>query len=459
MGHVRPAAVAGMFYPADPLALTRELESYFASVPLGLGPVPKAIIAPHAGTVYSGPIAARAYARLAPAQASISRVVLLGPSHRVTFRGIAASSAAFFDTPLGRIPLDRTAIDHLLATVPDTGILDAAHAAEHSLEVHLPFLQMMLDRFTLVPLVVGDADPALIAQALDALWGGPETLIVVSSDLSHFLDYAAARTIDQRSCTAIEQLDAAALSPEQACGCLPIRGLLTVAKRRGLSVETLDLRNSGDTAGPRDRVVGYGAWAFTLPAASAEDSPEAALRRHAAPLLDIARANIESMLASGHPAPPPPDLPPLLRADGASFVTLRRDGDLRGCIGSAMAWRALADDIADNAIKAAFADPRFPPLTPAELDGLDISVSVLTPPEPMTITGEADLLAQLRPGQDGLIIADGVHSALFLPSVWEMLPEPAEFLAQLKRKAGLRPDYWSNHLTARRFSAVELKKG
>ncbi|HLN22806.1 MAG TPA: AmmeMemoRadiSam system protein B, partial [Patescibacteria group bacterium] len=453
MGHVRPAAVAGMFYPADPLALTRELESYFASVPVWAGPVPKAIIAPHAGTVYSGPIAARAYARLTPAQASISRVVLVGPSHRVAFHGIAASSAAFFDTPLGRIPIDRSAIDSLLAHVPGTGILDAAHAAEHSLEVHLPFLQMMLDRFVLVPLVVGDADPALVAQALDTLWGGPETLIVVSSDLSHYLDYAAARAADQRSCAAIEQLDAAALLQDQACGCIPIRGLLTVAKRRGLCVETIDLRNSGDTAGPRDRVVGYGAWAFTAPAAGAEDSPEAALHRHAATLLEIAHANIESMLTSGHPAPPATDIAPLLRGDGASFVTLRRDGDLRGCIGSATAWRALADDVADNAIKAAFADPRFPPLTPAELDGLDISVSVLTPPQPMTITGEADLLAQLRPGQDGLIIADGERSALFLPSVWEVLPDPAEFLAQLKRKAGMRPDHGSSRLTAQRFSA------
>jgi AmmeMemoRadiSam system protein B/AmmeMemoRadiSam system protein A len=448
-----------MFYPADPIALTRELESYFASVPIWTGPVPKAIIAPHAGTVYSGPIAASVYARLAPAQASLSRVVLLGPSHRVAFRGIAASSAEFFDTPLGRIPLDRAAIDHLLSSVPGTGILDAAHAAEHSLEVHLPFLQMMLDRFTLVPLVVGDADPELVAQALDALWGGPETLIVVSSDLSHYLDYAAARATDQRSRTAIEHLDAAALSQDQACGCLPIRGLLTVAKRRGLHVETLDLRNSGDTAGPHDRVVGYGAWAFTAPADTAEDSPEAALRRHAATLLDIARANIEAMLANGRPAPVPPDLPPLLRQNGASFVTLRRNGDLHGCIGSALAWRPLAGDVADNAIKAAFADPRFAPLTVAELDGLDISVSVLTPPQPMTITGEADLLAQLRPGQDGLIIAEGQRSALFLPSVWEVLPDPAEFLAQLKRKAGLRPDHWSSHLTAQRFSAVELKKG
>lgn len=225
------------------------------------GGSPKALIVPHAGLVYSGPVAASAYARIRAARAAIRTVVALGPSHRVPFRGLAASSATAFATPLGEVAVDRLGVEAALA-LPQVQILDAAHAQEHSLEVQLPFLQETLGRFTWIPLVAGDARAEEVAEVLEALWGGPETLILVSSDLSHYHAYASARSLDLATTTAIENLRHEELDGERACGYVGIRGLLAVARRRGLRVETLDLRNSGDTAGPRHAVVGYGAYAL-----------------------------------------------------------------------------------------------------------------------------------------------------------------------------------------------------
>jgi len=256
----RHPAVAGLFYPDDPHELKRLVDGYLAETSAQDRP-PKALIVPHAGYVYSGPIAASAYATLAPAHASVTRVVLMGPAHRVPVRGLAASSAAQFDTPLGPIALDREAID-LALTLPQVNLMDQAHALEHSLEVQLPFLQEVLDGFALVPFVVGDASPEEVAEVLDLLWGGPETLIVISSDLSHYHDYATARRLDAATTRAIESLRPQDIGYDQACGRVPVNGLLALARRRGLQARTLDLRNSGDTAGSRDQGVGYGAYVF-----------------------------------------------------------------------------------------------------------------------------------------------------------------------------------------------------
>ncbi|MCA9933324.1 MAG: AmmeMemoRadiSam system protein B, partial [Anaerolineales bacterium] len=221
---------------------------------------PKAIIAPHAGYIYSGLIAGAAYAQVAALRGQITRVLLLGPAHTLYLQGLAASSAAYFATPLGDVAVDQEAIAQILP-LPQVRVLDAAHGREHGLEVHLPFLQLTLGSdFKLVPLVVGDADAAEVAEALEPLWGGPETLIVISSDLSHFLDYGAAKVKDAATAVAIQQLNPAALGENSACGRVPIGGLLHAARQRGLRTHLLDLRNSGDTAGPKDRVVGYGAW-------------------------------------------------------------------------------------------------------------------------------------------------------------------------------------------------------
>ncbi len=258
---VRRAAVAGRFYPGDPVELRKTIEALLADVPPAVGPGPKAIIAPHAGYLYSGPIAASAYAQFIPGRDAIKRVVLLGPSHYVAVEGLAASSAEFFATPLGLVPVDAEAL-RKLAKLPQVVVLDEAHAAEHSLEVQLPFLQVVLGGFMLVPLAVGDASTAEISQVLEALWGGPETRFVISSDLSHYHDSGAARALDQATAKAIEALRPEDLGEDQACGRVPIRGFLEAARDHGLRARAIDLRNSGDTAGPRDKVVGYGAFVF-----------------------------------------------------------------------------------------------------------------------------------------------------------------------------------------------------
>jgi AmmeMemoRadiSam system protein B len=259
---VRPAAVAGSFYPGEAQSLAAEVTSLLgeAAGRTGSQPPPKAIIAPHAGYVYSGPIAASIYARLAPLRGVVRRVVLIGPAHRVWIRGLALPGATAFASPLGEVEIDAGAVA-AVSSLPQVTVRGDAHALEHCLEVQLPFLQSVLGPFRLVPLVVGEATPAEVAEVLDALWGGEETLVVVSSDLSHYLDYRTAREVDGETARAIRALEPLR-SHDQACGATAINGLIELAHRRRMEVEQVDLRNSGDTAGGRGRVVGYGAFAF-----------------------------------------------------------------------------------------------------------------------------------------------------------------------------------------------------
>lgn len=256
---VRPPAVAGMFYPGQAGTLADDVAAMLDKATLA-GPVPKALIAPHAGYVYSGPVAASVYALLKPVAATIRRVVLLGPTHRVAVDGLALPECEAFATPLGDIALDRAGMA-AIETLPQVIRSDAVHAREHSLEVHLPFLQRTLDEFALLPLAVGDCPPAAVAEVLEKVWGGPETLIVVSTDLSHYLPYEQARRVDAATVAHLLAGDAH-LHPEQACGAWPVNGLLLAAGRHGLSPRLLACCNSGDTAGDRQRVVGYAAFAF-----------------------------------------------------------------------------------------------------------------------------------------------------------------------------------------------------
>lgn len=259
---IRPPAVAGMFYPANSDTLKEVIEQDLAQATARPGSSPpKVLIVPHAGYIYSGSIAASAFVLLEPYHQVIKRVVIIGPSHRVGFKGVALSSADNFDTPLGMIPVDKKAQAKLLE-ITGIHIMDEAHADEHSLEVQLPFLQTLLDNFAIIPIVAGDASPQLIAKIIETLWGGSETLILISSDLSHYHQYQTAQMLDQTTSQAILNLDVNAVDSEHACGCVGIRGLLTFSQQHPLEATVLDLRNSGDTAGSKDSVVGYGAYLF-----------------------------------------------------------------------------------------------------------------------------------------------------------------------------------------------------
>jgi AmmeMemoRadiSam system protein B len=258
MATIREPAVAGSLYPADAAQLRAMVEAFIAAAGKPAGGAPKAVIAPHAGYVYSGPIAGHAFAALGGG-AGIRRVVVIGPAHYLPIRGLAAPTATAFRTPLGDVPLDLEAIA-TIRDLPQLALADEPHRPEHALEVELPFLQSAIGDFALVPLLVGDAPADEVAMVLDRLWNGAGTLLVISSDLSHCESYERARAHDAATAAAIERLDGATLGPRDACGYLPIAGLLIAARRRGLVIERLDLRSSGDTAGLRDRVVGYGAW-------------------------------------------------------------------------------------------------------------------------------------------------------------------------------------------------------
>jgi len=445
---IRPPAVAGMFYPGDPAGLRDELLTCLAVPPAPTFPdagLLKSLIVPHAGYVYSGGTAGHAYARLAPLAGRIRRVVLLGPCHRISVRGLAAPTVKAFTTPLGSIPLDRAVLD-ALADLPQVVASDAAHAQEHSLEVQLPFLQTVLGAFELVPLAVGDASAGEVAEVLDRLWGGPETLIVISSDLSHFHSYREAQSIDNATVSHILALDQLT-SFDQACGALPINGLLAVARRRGLRIERVAQCNSGDTAGDKGRVVGYASFALYEPEADTDTLGPALLVRARNAI--AARLNQATQAEPDHPA---------LASPGATFVTLMQNGTLRGCIGSLEAHRPLDQDVRANGVAAAFSDPRFPPLTAAEFPHTRVEVSLLTAPQPMEFSSEADALRQLRPHVDGVILIAGQRRSTFLPQVWEQLPEPRLFMAHLKQKAGLPGDWWSSEVQLQRYEVQKWKE-
>lgn len=469
---VRSPAVAGMFYPGDASGLRADLDRYLniPSLPRGMSPAPtqsfagnaaaadlrrgglKALIVPHAGYIYSGATAGRAFAELAAIASRIRRVVVLGPTHRVAVRGIAVPALSMvqaFATPLGSVPLDRPAIE-ALTDLPQIIVSDAAHAQEHSLEVQLPFLQAVLGEFSLVPLAIGNATVVDVAAVLERLWGGDETLIVASSDLSHYHPYQEARQIDADTADHILKFELLT-SFDQACGALPINGLLRVGSQRGMTIERLAQCNSGDTAGDRTRVVGYASFALY-------EKPETVVNTTnelGTALLQRARNAIAARF--GKPSPVAVELPPLAEP-GATFVTLTMAGQLRGCIGSLDAWRPLAEDVQANAVAAAFRDPRFAPLSADELGKIRVEVSLLSKPVALQFTDEIDALRQLRPGVDGVILVAGDRRSTFLPQVWEQLPEPRQFLAHLKQKAGLPADWWADSAQLYRYEVQKWKE-
>lgn len=430
---VRPAAVAGMFYPADPGCLRDLVRGLLDAAPPGPPGAPsRALILPHAGYVYSGAVAAAGYRQAA--LDGIARAVVIGPAHRVPVRGVAAAGADFLDTPLGRVtvPVELHDVlrERLAPTFPDLLVTSpAVHAREHSVEVHLPFLQVLAPDLPVLPLVAGDATPEEMTELISAVLADDDTLLVVSSDLSHFLTEEQATEVDADTLGRIASLGGP-LPPRRACGAIPINGLLGHARRAGWQATVIGHATSADApGGDPDRVVGYPAVRFDPIGPRLPGYARAVLEHELAGGPDPAG---ESAGLAGHPR---------MRAPGASFVTLTAGGRLRGCIGSLAATRPLADDIAAHAVDAAIRDPRFRPVTAGELPGLRIEVSVLSAPEPLDVRSEDEAVAALRPGVDGAILSGGpgphARRGTFLPQVWEQLPDPRAFVRHLKRKAGL----------------------
>ena len=467
MTNTREPAVAGIFYASELRQLDHDVEHYL-SVEIRPGTArPEILIVPHAGYVYSAPVAAQAYLQLKNYAGKIKNVILVGPSHRVAFDGIAASSADVFKTPLGKVPVNRKFTEEIIAANAAVRVFDQAHRQEHSLEVQLPFLQKVLGNFQIVPLVYGNVSADELARVLEPYVTDKNTVIVVSADLSHYFDYDTARILDGKTAGLIEE-GRPEIDNHMSCGSTGINAALLLAKEKHLRPETLELANSGDTIGDKNSVVGYGAWTFTAgkePEMPADrlDAELENLRRFASfygkDLYQIAgRALTEAAEKGRRYEPSRGDWPDKLFDKGAAFVTLTVNGSLRGCIGTVVPYQAVALDVAANAYEAAMADSRFQPVKPEELPDIDISISLLTGYEEIVFADEEDLLAKIRPGIDGLIIRDGDRQGLFLPSVWKQLPDRREFLNNLKLKAGLSPNYWSENIKVYRFRTLEIKK-
>ncbi|MDR2703997.1 MAG: AmmeMemoRadiSam system protein B [Cellulomonadaceae bacterium] len=488
MGGARKPAVAGMFYPGDPQVLAAVVDALLAAAHAkrpartAKGSL-RAVIVPHAGYMYSGPTAAEAYDLVAERVAAgevYQKVVIVGPTHRVPVYGVAYPTATEFLTPLGAAALvpDLAAT---LAGVADAAANDATHRDEHAVEVQIPFLQKVLPGVPIIPLNAGQATGVQVADVLDHLIDD-ETLLVISSDLSHYLSYDDANQIDAITLGQILSL-AGPLISEQACGATPINGVLELARRHDWVPVLLDACNSGDTAGDKGRVVGYCAVAFYQGAvslsetASDEGNVFGPLPSSAGPVvLANARAAIEQAVGAAPQTEPQPwgDWANLQRG---VFVTLNKHGELRGCIGTLSDDRPLSASIVANAANAALRDPRFAPVTAGELGDIEVEVSVLSEAEPVLISdsgsdsdwghgsGEADGQAHglrpprteaeaataLVPGVDGVILKRGWNHATFLPQVWEQLPDPVEFLAHLRAKAGLPARAWDDRIVLERY--------
>jgi len=437
----RPAAVAGMFYPGEAEELRRTVRKHLdAAKPEELGDV-RALVAPHAGYPYSGPVAAFGFKAIEGRH--YDTVIIMAPSHRYPLRGASIPNVEGYETPLGTVPLsplaDALRREEVFDDVPD------AHAEEHSIEVELPFLQVVLGEFELVPILVGDADAeAMAAAILKHL--DDTTLIIASSDLSHYAPYDVAKQFDGFTVQTIAEEDSELIELCQACGKTPIATLLRIARAKGWHPHVLDVRNSGDTAGDKSRVVGYCSVAFTKeaePFQPPERSSKPLDEDEQKTLLELARASLEAA-AKGQPAPAPDEskLTDNLRRRGGAFVTLTKHGELRGCIGHILPYDTLYESVIQNAAAAALQDPRFPRVREEELDEIHVEVSVLTVPRRLTASSPDELLKKLEPGKDGVYLVVGPYTSTYLPQVWDNLPDKADFMARLSVKAGLRADTW-----------------
>ena len=439
---VRRPAVAGLFYPGETEELRAAVDAAMAGA---MGPEPagdrpsKAVIAPHAGYVYSGPVAASAYAQLAPGRGAIKRVVVIGPAHRVPLTAVAASSADAWVTPFGPVEVDTRSARRAAVAARGAWSMTKPTATSTASRSTFPFSRPCWATSPSLPLVVGAVEAGEVADVLAQVWGGRETAIVVSSDLSHYHDHGAATALDRATAEAIVACRPQDVGPGRACGVYALRGLLVAARRRQLDVRLLDLRTSGDTAGGRDRVVGYGA--FAIGGDGQDDSDLVAILTDADAdrLLDLAEASIRAGLSGQDPpAPDPTQLPAALLAPGGVFVTLEVAGALNGCIGTIEPVEPLASAVVRLARSAAFGDPRLPALSAADWADLRIKISLLSPLVAIAAGCEAEVADRLRAGVDGLVLAAGQHRATFLPTMWSR-PAPTSRLRPPPDAQGRHP--------------------
>lgn len=433
---VRAAAVAGMFYPGAPDDLRQMVRTFIKNARGVEMPAKiRALVSPHAGYIYSGIVAAAGYRQIDP---STKTVILLGPSHRAPLRGASIPEVQAYQTPLGNVSVAKLALT--LRKLPSFESNPEAHEREHCLEVQLPFLQVMLKDFEIVPILTSGAAPEALAGIL-APHIGKDTLVVASSDLSHYYSYETAVTLDRICTSAIAGCKFSDMPLCEACGKQAVLTLMHIARIKDWCGVLIDYKNSGDTAGSKNRVVGYASIGFVdrKEMSRMKETPTTQDRKA---LLKLARSVIEAKLVKGARVERPDRPSPALTQEMGCFVTLHKHGQLRGCIGSIEPVSTLVECVERNAQSAAFYDPRFPALSAEELSEIDIEVSVLSVPERLSFKDGEDLKRKLKPNVHGVILSRGYNRSTFLPQVWKQLPDKEQFLEHLCLKGGMSPEAW-----------------
>jgi AmmeMemoRadiSam system protein B/AmmeMemoRadiSam system protein A len=436
---VRPAAVAGMFYPHVPDKLRHTVGTFLKDTHgvKASGKI-RGLVSPHAGYIYSGIVAAAGYKQIDP---SIRTVILLGPSHRVRLTAPSIPEVQAYRTPLGDVRLARLA--STLRRLPGFKPVPEAHLEEHALEVQLPFLQVMLKEFEIVPILTNSSDPKALASTL-APYVDKDTLVVASSDLSHYYSYEAAVTLDRFCTSAITGCKFSDMALCEACGKQAVLTLMHIAQIKGWKGTLADYRNSGDTAGNRNRVVGYTSIAFVDGKEMTKTMKETLSTQDRESLLRLARTAIMAKLVEGAKIERPTQGSSILNELRGCFVTLHKRGQLRGCIGTIEPTCPLLECVEKNAKNAAFGDPRFPPLSVNELKEIDLEISVLSVPEALGFDDGEDLKRKLEPNVHGVILSCGMHRSTFLPQVWKQLPDKEKFLEHLCLKGGMSAKAWQD---------------
>jgi len=449
MTKIKSASVAGKFYSSDKNELLAQLNSFEVNNSNDYKCSTRVTIVPHAGYYYSGQLANNGIQYL---NKKAKTVFIIAPTHYVPFDGLALSNYDKWSTTLGEVEVNQEANRDLIKNFAYCNYHNEAFADEHSAEVQVPFVQKYLPNAKIVPILVGKIDYARVTELIEQLWDDSGNVFIISSDLSHFYTSDKAKKIDDTTANMIESNDVEKFSYEQACGAVGVCALVNFAKEKEYSLIRVGLYNSGEATGDTSRVVGYGSWILY------EGEKIKFLKDNFSKLLlDICKKSILAGLEEKEPDIDRDSLPAVFNEDGACFVTLEREGELRGCIGSIVAHRPLIDDLIKNAYSSAFSDPRFSPLKKWEFEDLSIAISLLSAPVKMTFKDEEDLLSQIKPNEDGIIIKDGIYHAVYLPSVWEQLPEKKIFLNSLKEKAGLLAYHFSKTFEAYRYTAEYVK--
>ena len=444
---IKEPSVAGTFYTNDSEALKIQIETFAKENKNKYEYKTRAVIVPHAGLIYSGRLA---YEGISQLNNEIKNIFIFAPAHRVAFDGIALSSFDKWRTPLGEIEVNQEINKELTEKYSNVDFNDNAISPEHSIEIQVPIIQSLFNDVKITPILIGRSDFKIVFDILSEYYNDKQNGFIISSDLSHFLTHENAKKLDNQTALMIETGKTAGFSYEQACGALGIAGLVEFANKNNYSLIRIDMTNSSSSTKDKSSVVGYGSW-FLYEG----DKNEFIKKYYSNFVINIVKNVLKASFTNDKIVI---DYPQIFDEFGACFVTLEKSGRLRGCIGSIVAYQPLINDLINHAKDAAFNDPRFPKVTENELDDIKVSISLLTEPKKMDFEDEEDLLNKMVPNVDGIIIRDGRYQAVYLPVVWEQLPDKREFLSSLKMKAGLSPDYFSKTFEAYRFESIYIKE-